>query len=109
MEKKHIQRFDQYGELQLENYIDWSIAFYKDDISSDEEGFAEPVVKRIVGKKRKWLSEEQPDQQLVRDLVINVKQKNPTQPSTKQHKSKQLFIDEAFKNILHSQIYGLHD
>ena len=102
MEKKHIQRFDQYGELQLENYIDWSIAFHKDDISSDEEGFAKPVVKWIVGKRRKRLSEEHQDQHPVRDLVINIKQKKPTQPPTKQHKSKELFIDESFKNILHS-------
>ena len=89
MEKKQIQRFDQYGELQLENYIDWSIAFHKDDISSDEEGFAEPTIKWIVGKKRKRFLEEQPDQQPVRDLVINVKQKKPTQPYIKQHKSKE--------------------
>ena len=62
MEKKHIQRCDQYRELQLENYIDWSIAFHKDDLSSDEEGFIEPASKWIVGKKRKRLSDAYLDQ-----------------------------------------------
>ena len=88
MDKKHTQRFNQYGEIQLENYIDWSIGFHKNDISSDEEGFVEPVLRWIVGKKRKQLSVEQPDQQPIRDLVINVKHKKPSQPSTKQRKSK---------------------
>jgi hypothetical protein len=77
------------------------IDFHKDDISSDEEGFVEPAVKWIIGKKRKRLSEKHPDQQPVRDLVINVKKKKPTQPSIKQRKSKGLFIDESFKNVLH--------
>lgn len=102
MEKKYIHRFNQYGEILIENYIDWSIAFHKDDISSDEEGFAEPVVKCIIGKKIKWLSEMQPDQYPDRDLVINVKKKRPPQHSMKQCKSKELFIDKAFKNILQS-------
>ena len=53
MEKKHIHRFDQYEELQFENYVDWSIEFYGDDISSDEEDPTELVVKWIIGKKIK--------------------------------------------------------
>lgn len=53
MEKKHIQRFNQFGELKFENYIDWSITLHGDDISSDEEGFTEPIAKWIVGKKIK--------------------------------------------------------
>ena len=82
----------------LENYIDWSIAFHKYGVSSDEEGFAKPTVKWIVSKKRKQLSDQHP----VRNVVINVKQKKPTHPSKKKRKSKESFIDEAFKNILHS-------
>ena len=58
MEKKQIQSFDQYGEILFENYIDWSIAFYKDDVSSDEESLEEPTVKWIIGGKRKQLANE---------------------------------------------------
>ena len=71
MEKKQIQRFSQYGKIFLENYIDWSIAFHKDDVSSDEEGYAELTVKWIVGGKKTWLVEEQLDQRPVKDLIIN--------------------------------------
>ena len=45
MEKKHIQRLNQYGESQFENYVDWSITFYGDDLSSDEEGPTKQVAK----------------------------------------------------------------
>ena len=58
MEKKQFQIFDEYGEILFENYIDWLIALYKDDISSDEESLAEPTVKWIIGGKRKRLAEE---------------------------------------------------
>ena len=78
MEKKHIQRFDQYEYLQFENYVDWSIYFYGDDLSSDEEGSIEPVSKWIIGKKRKWLLKEKLDQHPVRDLIINIKHRKPT-------------------------------
>lgn len=56
MEKRSIQSFNQYGEWHLENYIDWSIAFHKDDISSDEEGFTKLAVKWIIKMKKKLLS-----------------------------------------------------
>ena len=102
MEKKHIQRFDQYEELQFEHFIDWSIAFYEDDLSSEEEGPIVPIAKWIIGRKRKRSLKEQPYQLPVKDLIINVKQKNPAQPSTEQHTSKESIIDEAFKNIPHS-------
>jgi hypothetical protein len=102
MDMKHIQRFGQYEELQFENYVDWSIAFYGDDISSDEEGLTELVSKWIIGKKRKRSSKEHLDQQRVKDLIINVKQKKTTQLSTEQHNSKELIIDESIKNIPHS-------
>ena len=99
MQKKHIQRFGQYGELQFENYIDLSITLHEDDLSSDEEGFTKLAAKWIIVKKRKQLPEEYPDQKPVRDLVINVKKKNPGQPSTEQRNSKEIFINESFKNI----------
>lgn len=102
MEKKHIQRLGQYEEFQFENYVDWLIAFYGDDLSSDEEGLIEPVAKWIIGKKRKHSSKEQPDQQPIKDLIINVKQKKLAQPSTEQRSSKEILIDKAFENIPHS-------
>ena len=43
MEKRHFQSIDQCKGVCLENFIDWSIAFSKDDVSSDEEDFVEPV------------------------------------------------------------------
>ena len=99
MEKKHIQRFIQYEDLQFANYVDWSIAFYGDDISSVEEGVVEPVAKWIIGRKRKRSSKDQLDQHPVKDLIINVKKKKTNQPSTKKRNSKESNIDEALKNI----------
>jgi hypothetical protein len=52
MEKRQFQRIDQCKGIFLHNYIDWSIAFSKDDVSSDEEDFVEPVSRWIVGGKR---------------------------------------------------------
>ena len=71
MKKKIIQSFNQYGEILFENYIDWSIAFYKDDVSSDEESIEEPTIKWIASGKIKRLAEEQPNQHPVKDLIIN--------------------------------------
>ena len=45
MEKRQFQSIDQCKGVCLENFIDWSIAFSKDDVSSDEEDFVEPVSK----------------------------------------------------------------
>ena len=73
MEKKHIQKLDQHEELHFEQYIDWSIISYEDDLSSEEEGPTEPVAKWIIGRKRKHSPKEQLDQQLVKDFIINVK------------------------------------
>ena len=81
----------------FENYIDWSITYYKDDISSVEGSLAETTVKWIIGGKRKWLVVEHLDQQPVKDLIINVHKMKPTQLSMKQQMSVDLFIDEAFK------------
>ena len=62
MEKKQFQSVDQYKGICLENYIDWLIAYSKDNVSSDEEDLVEPVSKWIVGGKRKRLVDKQPDQ-----------------------------------------------
>ena len=61
MEKKQIQKFDQHEELHLEQYIDWSMVSYEDDVSSEEEG-PEPVAKWIIGRKRKHSPKEHPYQ-----------------------------------------------
>ena len=82
MEKKHIQRFNQHEELYFEKYIDLSIVSYGDYLSSDEEGPIEPVAKWTISKKRKRSPKEDPDQQLIKDLIINIKQKKPVQPYT---------------------------
>ena len=99
MEDKQFQSIDQYGEIWLENYIDWSIAYSKDYVSSDEENTMELGIKWIVGGKRKRLADEQPDQHPVKDLIINDQQMKPTQLSMKQHWSEESFVDEVFKDI----------
>ena len=83
----------------MENYIDWSIAYSKDDVSSDEEDIVERVREWIVGGKRKRLVDEQPDEHPVKDLIINDQQGEPTQLSMKQHWSEKSLIDEVFKDI----------
>ena len=83
----------------MENYIDWSIAYSKDDVSSDEEDLVEPVSKWIVGGKIKWLVDERPGEQPVKDLIINDQQGKPTQLSMKQHWSEKSLINEVFKDI----------
>ena len=71
MEIRQFQSIDQCKGICLENFIDWSIAFSKDDVSSDDKDFVEQLSRWIVGGKRKWLVDEQLDDQLVRDLIIN--------------------------------------
>ena len=61
MEEKQFQSIDQYGEMWLENYIDWSIAYNKDDVSSDEENIVEPSIKWIVVGKITQLGDEKLD------------------------------------------------
>ena len=63
MEKIQSQSIDQIEDICLENYIDWSIAFSDENVSSDDEVVAEPVSKRIVCGKRKRTVDEQPDNQ----------------------------------------------
>ena len=83
----------------MENYIDWSIAYSKDDVSSDEEDLVEPISKWIVGGKRKRLVDKQPNEQPVKYLIINDQQGKPTQTSMKQHWFDKSLIDEVFKHI----------
>lgn len=109
MDEKHIQKLGQHEELQFEQYIDSSVISYEDDISSKEKGPIEPIAKWIIGRKRKHSPKVQLDQQLVKDLIINVKQEEPTQPSAKQYNSKKTIIDESFKNILNTKISSLHN
>ena len=58
MEKKHIRKLGEHEELQFEQYIDWLIVSYGDDISSEEEGPIEPVAKWIIGRKTKHSPKE---------------------------------------------------
>ena len=78
MEKGRFQSIDQCRGVCLENYIDCLITFSKDDVSRDEEDFVEPISRWIVGGKRKRLVDEQPNDQLVRDLIINDQANKPT-------------------------------
>ena len=75
MEKNQNQKLVQYEELQPDEWIDWLVQSYEDDISNEEEyGPKEPVSKWIIGKKRKHPPQDHPDQQMVKDLIINIKQ-----------------------------------
>ena len=48
-------------------------SFGDENVSSDDEVVVEPVSKRIVCGKLKRTVEEQPDNQPVKDLIINEK------------------------------------
>ena len=100
MEKKKTQKLVQYEELQSEEFFDWSLQSYEDDVSSKEDGPEESVSRWIIGKKRKRLPQDQPDQQMVKDLIINIKQEEPIQQSARQCHSMKTNIEEAFKNIV---------
>ena len=109
MGEKQFQSVDQYKGTCLENYIDWSIAYSKDDVSSDEEDLVKPVSRWIVGGKRKQLVDEQPDRHPVKDLITNDQQGKPTQLSMKQHWSEKSLIDEVFKDISKTEIVGAYN
>ena len=109
MEKRQFQSVDQHKGICLENYIDWSIAFGKDDVFIDEEDFVESVSRWIVGGKRKRLVDEQRDEQPIKDLIINGQHEKPTQLSMKQHWSEKSLIDEVFKDISKTQIVGAYN
>ena len=51
---------------------------YEDDVSSEEEDPPkEMATKWIIGKKRKCPPLDQPNQQMVKGLIINIKQEKP--------------------------------
>ena len=106
MEKDKMQKLVQYEELQPDECINWSLQSYEDDISSEEDGVEEPVSKWIIRKERKRSPQEDPDQQMVKDLIINIKQQESTQQSIKQHHSMDTIIEESFKNIMIPIISG---
>ena len=56
------QKLGQHEELYFEQYIDWSIVSYGDDLPSKEEAPTELVAKWIIGRKRKHSPKKQPDQ-----------------------------------------------
>ena len=58
MEKNQTQKLVQYEKLQPDECSDWSVISYEDDISSEEEGPAEPIDKWIIIRKRKRLPKE---------------------------------------------------
>ena len=73
----------------MENLINWSISFSKDDVSSDEEDFLELVSRCIVCGKRKRLVDQKLDDQ----------PEKPAQPLMKRHWFEKLLSDYVFKNV----------
>ena len=71
MEKRRGKSLAQRREIQPEEFIDWSTFSCKDDVIGDEDGSKEPTTIWIYKKKKKWLPIEKPDQQIIKDLVIN--------------------------------------
>ena len=50
MEKSRGKRLAQRREIQLEEFIDWSILSYEDNVMSDEDGAMEPAARWIYKK-----------------------------------------------------------
>ena len=71
MEKSRGKSLAQRREIQPEEFIDWSILSYEDNVTSDEDGSKDPTGRWIYKRKNKWLPIEKPDQQIIKDLVIN--------------------------------------
>jgi len=67
------------------------------------------VAKWIVKKKKKHLPIEKPDQQIVKDLVINTKQQMPAKKFEGHYHSPETFIEEAFRSIITLVISGLNN
>ena len=74
MEKSEGKISVQKREIQLEELIDWSVQSYKDEFTSDEDNTEEPMARWIFKKKHKQLSMEKPDQQIIKDLIINTEE-----------------------------------
>ena len=100
MEKHKAQKLVQYEELQPDEIINWSFEYYEDDFSSEQDSLEEPVARWIVRKKRKRLPIEEPDREIIQDLITNTKQQEPTQQSEGHRHSMKTFIEEAFRSIM---------
>lgn len=77
MEKSERKRSVEKREIQLEELVDWSVQSYKDDVTSDEDNIEKPLARWIFKKKQKQLPMEKPDQQIIKDLIINTKERVP--------------------------------
>ena len=71
MEKSRGKMLAQRREIQLEEFIDWWIFSYEDNVTSDEDGAKEPATRWIYKNKKRRLQIEKPDQQITKGLVIN--------------------------------------
>ena len=106
MEKNEGKRSIQKREIQLEEPVDWLVQSYKDDVTSDEDNIEEPMSKWIFKKKQKRLSMKEPNQQIIRDLIINTEEHAPDEQLKGDKDSMELFIKEALKNITTPVISG---
>ena len=91
--------------MQPKEFVDWSLQSYEYDVSSKEDGLEDSVTRWIIGKKRKRLPQEEPDQHIVQDLIINIKQQI-AQQSMGHHHSMKTVIEEASKNIVIPILFG---
>jgi hypothetical protein len=98
MKKNEGRRLVQKRETQLE-HVDWSVQSYKYEVTSDEDNTEEPMSRWILKKNQKRLSMKEPDQQIIRDLVINTEEHAPDKQLEGDKYSMELFIKEAFENI----------
>ena len=55
MEKSRGKRLAQRREIQIEEFIDWSIMSYENNVMSDEDGAKEPATRWIYKNKKKRL------------------------------------------------------
>ena len=106
MEKSEGKRLAQRREIQPEEFIDWSILSDEDKVTSDEDGVEEPTSRWIHKKKNKRLPIENPNQQIIKDLVINSKEQVPEKYPEEDGDWTKLLIKEAFKNIKAPVISG---
>ena len=68
-------------------------------MSSDEDKDEELVAKWIVKKRQKRLPVEQPNQQIGKDLIINVDQHAPDKQFKRSNDSMESFVKEVFGSI----------
>ena len=99
MEKNKGKRLAQRREIQPEDFIDWSILPYEDNVTSDEDGTKEPAARWTHKKKKKSLPIEKLDNQIIKDLVINHEDHVPEKQVEEDGDWMKLLIKEAFKNI----------